>query len=92
MPADRPPAGTTVVAFSTTADAPGAAARAGGDVRWSASDGGLARREGGRTLRLLEDPVLLEAWTGEAWTRDIRGAARALRLTFSGPAESVLIR
>jgi prepilin-type N-terminal cleavage/methylation domain-containing protein len=90
-PAEAPPAGTSVLALATTADAFGAGARAGSDVRWIASDRGLSRREGGRTLPLLDEPAVLEAWTGQAWTRDIRGAAKALRLTFAKPAEAVVI-
>jgi prepilin-type N-terminal cleavage/methylation domain-containing protein len=91
VPAERPPAGTSTLALATTSDAIGSAARSGADVRWSASDQGLWRREGGRALALLSEPVVLEAWTGQAWTRDIRGVAKALRLTFTAPAEVVVI-
>ncbi|HEX7900571.1 MAG TPA: prepilin-type N-terminal cleavage/methylation domain-containing protein [Planctomycetota bacterium] len=91
VPAERPPAGTSVLALATTSDAFATGARAGSDIRWIASDRGLSRREGGRIMPLLDEPVILEAWTGQAWTREIRGAAKALRLTLAEPAESIVI-
>lgn len=90
-PAERAPAGTSILALSTSSDAIGGGARAVNDVRWSASERGLTRKEGGQELRLLEEPVALDAWTGQAWTRDIRGTVKALRITFGRPFEAVVI-
>ncbi len=92
VPAERPPVGTSVLAFSTTSDALGAGSRAGADLRWVASERGLARQEGGRTVPLLDGPVTLEAWTGKAWTSDFRGSILALRLGFASPAEHVIVK
>jgi prepilin-type N-terminal cleavage/methylation domain-containing protein len=86
------PAGTTMIAFASVSDSLAGAKRAQVPVRYSASSHGLVRHEGGRDAHLLNEPVILEAWNGEAWGAEARGDITALRLTLSGPSESVIIR
>ncbi len=91
VPVERSPAGTSVLALATTSDALGTVGRTGSDVRWFASERGLSRREADRVWPVIEESVVLEVWTGQGWTREIQGVAKALRLTFRSPAEQVVI-
>jgi prepilin-type N-terminal cleavage/methylation domain-containing protein len=61
-------------------------------VRYQAGAGGLRRQESRESIPLVEEPVTLEFWDGAAWRADPKADVRALRLTFTNPSETFVIR
>lgn len=90
-PSPSPPAGTRVLLLVTTADSL-AGGRSTRLVTWTASEKGLARREGAIETPLLPGPLSLEFWDGAAWRSEPAGMASAVRLILQDPAETVVLR
>jgi len=66
--------------------------RACREVVYRAGDRGLIRQERDTRWILVEEAATLEFWDGRGWNREPRGEVQALRVTFSGPAQTIVIR
>jgi prepilin-type N-terminal cleavage/methylation domain-containing protein len=87
--------GGTMIALASTADsiAMGEMKRMLEDVRYTATSKGLKRREGkSAELDLVTGAVTFQFWEKGAWRNTVVGEALALRVNFSDPEETVVIR
>jgi len=89
------PQESCTLTIATTADSLtlGEMTRATGEVRYTASPLGLKRGEGkGPETELATGPVLIEVWENGGWRREAGPSPLALRVSFSDPAERMVIR
>jgi prepilin-type N-terminal cleavage/methylation domain-containing protein len=92
-PTVSPPQGTRAFLMVTVADSiDSPTTRSGEFVTYTASEKGLSRRGSRSEASLLSDPVVLEFWDGVAWRTEPQKKTLALKLTLTGPEESVVLR